>query len=78
MRRGDFVLITYCGQVKRALVMLASENQRSLMLGFDGVLRDDKGGMFVGALAALQEDDGTYVDLIGGQQVAIEPARSEP
>jgi hypothetical protein len=78
MKRGDRLLITYRGQTKVGRLLLASEDLSALMLGFDGVLRDGNGGTFVGALAALQEDDGTYVDLIGGHPVEIEPARSEP
>jgi hypothetical protein len=77
MKRGDKVLITYRGQTKVGLVLLASENAGALMLGFEGAFRDGKGGNYVGALAVLQDDDGTYLDLIGGQEVTVESARSE-
>jgi hypothetical protein len=30
--------------------------------------------MYVGMMAVLQDDDGAYRDLIGGQVVEIEPA----
>jgi hypothetical protein len=78
MKRGDKVLITYRGQIKVGLLLLASENAGALMLGFDGTFRDGKGGIFVGMMAVLKDDDGAYVDLIAGQPVEIEPARSEP
>jgi hypothetical protein len=77
MKRGDFVLITYQRQVKRCMVLLASENGRSLMLGFDGALHEGNGGMFIGSMPVLQDDDGTYRDLIGGHQVVIEPAQRD-
>jgi len=78
MKRGDKVLITFCGQVKQGLILLASENQRSLALAFDGAFRDGEGGMYIGMMAVLQDDVGAYRDLIGDRQVEIEPARSEP
>ena len=76
MKRGDKVLITFCGQVKQSRILLASENQRSLALAFDGAFRDGEGGMYVGMMSVLQDDDGTYRDLIGNRPVEIEPARS--
>jgi hypothetical protein len=75
MKRGDLVLVTYCGQVKRAMVLIASDNQRSLMLGFHGALRACKGSMLIGAMPILMDEDGAYRDLISDELVEIEPAR---
>jgi hypothetical protein len=77
MKRGDKVLITFYGQVKQGRILLASENQRSLALAFDGAFRDGEGGMYVAMMGVLKDDDGTYRDLIGGQPVEVELARSD-
>lgn len=75
MKRGDFVCITYAGQTKRAMVMLASPNGRSLMLGFEGYLFTSDGGAFVGMIPVLQDDCGVYRDLASGDAVTIEEGR---
>lgn len=67
LKRGDFVQLTYLGQVKRAMVGIASPNGRSLMLVFEGLLRDRTGGVFVGSLPVLQDDDGQFRDLFDRQ-----------
>jgi hypothetical protein len=61
--RGQFVHLDYNGQSVRAMVLLASPNSRSLMLGFGGALRTPSGGMVVGSLPLLQGEDGVYRDL---------------
>jgi hypothetical protein len=77
MKRGDRLLITYRGQTKVGRLLLASEDLSALMLGFDGAFRDGKGGSVVGVMAVVQDDDGTYLDLIGGQVVTVEPVLAD-
>jgi hypothetical protein len=74
-QRGDFVIISAHGVSKGAMVVLASENGRSLMVMCDGGLfwPDDEGG-YAGAIPLLQQDDGTYVELINRRPVGIELA----
>jgi len=77
MKRGDFVRVTFGVDSIQAMVMLASENGNSLMLGFDGALHSPSGGMFVGSLPVLRGDDGVYRDLVEGVEVQIESIRRE-
>jgi len=74
-QRGDFVRVTAHGHTKDAMVGLASPNGRSLMLLFDGGLFFKDGSGYVGSMPVLQEDDGTYRELINGTIVNVEPLR---
>lgn len=74
MKRGDFVTLQFGRQRKKAMVVLASPCERSLMLSFDGALTTDDGGAYFGAMPVLLEDDGMYRDL-RGQLVTREPFR---
>lgn len=69
-RTGDRVRVAYNGQTVDASVMLASANGRSLMLAFDGVLRDLQGGYFVGKVPLLYED-GAYRDLVNNETFTL-------
>jgi len=69
--RGQFVQITYGGETIEAMVMLASANSRSLMLGFKGVLYAH-GGVYPGAMPVLMDDEGVYRDLVKNQPVQIQ------
>lgn len=69
--RGQFVQVTCGGKTLKAMVLLASENGRSLMLGFDGGLPSRSGGMFMGSLPVLMDDAGVYRDLIEDGEVTI-------
>jgi hypothetical protein len=73
MKTGDFVQVTYCGQRMRCKLLLASPNGRSLMLGFEGALFTSSGGAFFGSMPVLQDEDGTYRDLMAGDPIEIEP-----
>jgi len=77
--RGQFVQVTYGGKTIKAMVLLASPNGKSLMLGFDGALTPSHGeGMFVGSMPVLIDDAGVYRDLLCNEPVMIfvrEPAR---
>lgn len=71
--RGAFVRIT-CGQrTIDGMVLLASENGRSLMLGFDGALRLPSGGVCIGSVPVLMDDAGVYRDLVEGTELKVEP-----
>ena len=72
MKRGDFVQVTYCDQTKRAMLLLVSPNEKSLMLGFEGALYDRDGGCFVGTMPVLMDEAGDYRDLISDELVTIE------
>lgn len=65
-QRGDFVEIQYRCQSMRAMVLLASGNDRSLMLGFDGIM-----GKHAGSMPLLQDADGVYRSLIDDEPVTI-------
>ena len=72
-RRGDFVTIGAHGTRKAAMVLLASENGRSLIVGFDGGLFwPSAAGGYAGTMPLLQQDDGTFVELINLRTVTIE------
>jgi hypothetical protein len=75
MKRGDFVRVTFGGTSIDAMVMIVSENQRSLMVSFDGALHSPSGGAFFGSMPVLMDDDGVYRDLVEGAAVQIEPIR---
>lgn len=62
-RRGEFVTLQYEGQQVLAMVLLASPNGASLMLGFDGALRG-QAGLHYGSMAVLRDRDGVYRDLV--------------
>lgn len=61
--RGQAVHVEYNGQSVGATVMLASPNGRSLMLVFQGALRTPSGGMMIGSLPLLMDEQGVYRDL---------------
>lgn len=72
--RGQFVQLTYAGRTLKAMVMLASPNGRSLMLGFDGALVPSHGeGMFPGAIPLLMDDAGVYRDLMNDEPAHVVP-----
>lgn len=71
-QRGDFVILRAHGTQKAAMVTLASENGRSLMVMFDGGLFwPGEAGGYVGMMPLLQLDDGTYVERINHRPVGI-------
>lgn len=65
LREGSRVLITYKGRELEGRVILASENQQSLMMTFDGML-----GGYVGSMPVLDNGDG-YRDLIENEPVEV-------
>lgn len=71
--RGQFVHVSIGVHSIDAMVLLASENGKSLMLGFDGGLPSPSGGMFMGSMPVLMDEAGDYRDLVEGDMVLIEP-----
>lgn len=70
-KRGDFVYVTVeNGPTIKAMVVLASGNGRSLAIMYDGALPTG-GGMAIGMLPILQDDDGTYRSLVGNEALTI-------
>ncbi|MBK3333534.1 hypothetical protein [Burkholderia pseudomallei] len=69
-KRGDWVHLECDGHTLPAMVLLASANGKSLMLGFDAVIDGH-----VGTMPVLRSDDGmTYVSIVTGIEVHIRPA----
>lgn len=58
--RGEFVYVDSGADVITAMVMLASSNGKSVMLGFDGVL-----GCWLGSCPVMLGDDGQWRALDG-------------
>lgn len=65
--RGDRVWIECGGLTIAGIVILASENGKSLMLGFDGVLD----GKHAGMCPVLRCDDGVYRSIINSVEVCL-------
>ncbi len=77
--RGDFVLITYGTNAPvDGMILIASPNGASLMIGFDGALLTASGGMYFGMLPVLRDEAGVYRDLAQGFPVTIEPRKRPP
>jgi hypothetical protein len=68
VKEGDAVLITCDGRTVRGTIVLASPNERSLMLEFEAMLHG-----FVGKMPVLRDDAGVYRTVIGQHPVKIEP-----
>lgn len=67
LEKGSRVLITYKGRELEGRVILASQNQQSLMLAFDGML-----GGYVGSMPVLlAPGDDCYRDLIEHDPVEV-------
>jgi hypothetical protein len=73
MKTGDPVTITCNGQTIDGVILLASQNGRSLALWFDGMLDGQVGGMPV-----LQDHDGDYRSLATDRMVTITPREVKP
>jgi hypothetical protein len=67
LHKGSHVLIIYKGREVEGRVIMASDNLKSLMLGFDAML-----GGFVGMMPVLDNGDG-YRDLIENEPVEVKP-----
>lgn len=67
MKRGDRVMIRVGQQVTMGMVLMASANSRSLMLGFDGML-----GKHAGAMPVLRDGNDVYRSLITDEVVIVD------
>lgn len=67
MKRGDRVLIECDGKTVLGIVLLASENDKSLMLSFDALIDGH-----VGMMPVLQDDDGEYRSIMTGVLVKLQ------
>jgi hypothetical protein len=67
MKTGDLVLIGCDDRSVEGRVILASDNGKSLMLGFEAIL-----GGHVGMMPVLLQD-GVYRSIITGEAVAVVP-----
>jgi hypothetical protein len=71
---GQLVLITYGSRTLEGEIAIASPNQRSLMLRFDGALIPSHGeGMFLGWMPVLRDEAGVYRDLMNNEPVQVVP-----
>jgi hypothetical protein len=66
LRTGDAVLIECEGAKTEGVVIFASSNGKSLMLGFDAVLHGH-----VGMMPVSRNDDGGYSSVITGIDVKV-------
>jgi hypothetical protein len=66
-QRGDFVRLSSGDRRIRAMVMLASPNGRSLVLGFEGLFRGH-----LGMMPVLQDEAGVYHTVFTDAVVEIE------
>lgn len=66
-RTGERVWITCEDRRVEGTIVLASDNGRSLALGFEAILAGH-----VGMMPVLRDEDGTYRTLIGATEVGIE------
>lgn len=71
--RGQFVQVEYNGQKVDAMILLASGNSKSLMLAFADALRTPSGGMLLGQIPLLMDDDGVYRDLVENAPAILTP-----
>lgn len=76
LQRGDFVRVTSAGVTLRAFVALASENGRSIAVLYDGALPVGD-GYALGMLPLLQEEDGTWREIVRNSRVVVEPLTRE-
>ena len=70
IRRGSFVTLRNGDQAMEAMVVLASPNEDSLALMFDGAFRVGD-GMLIGSMALLRTD-GVYRDILTGTPIIVD------
>jgi hypothetical protein len=71
-QRGDAIRITCDGRTVDGVVMLASDNGRSVVISFEALLLGH-----LGMMPVVQENDGSFSALISGAPVAIELIKEE-
>jgi hypothetical protein len=65
MKTGDPVWIEHDGRTVEGTILMASENERSLVVGFEAIL-----GGHLGMMPVLLDEDG-YRSIITGEAVTI-------
>jgi hypothetical protein len=72
LRVGDTVRVSAHGTTKEAVVVVASQNGRSIAVEFDGGLFwPSAAGAYVGFMPLLQQDDGTWIELINQTPITV-------
>jgi hypothetical protein len=70
---GQLVQLAYHGQTIEARIEIVSANSRSLLLTFDGAMMTPGGGMMLGMMPLLMDDDGVYRDLTDNAPATLTP-----
>lgn len=65
-QKGQRVTLTCAGRSVPATILMASENQRSLVLNFDAIITGH-----VGAMPVLLGEDGVYRSILDGVEVQV-------
>jgi hypothetical protein len=68
VKRGDKIELTYDDRTVEAVVTMASDNGRSLVVEFEALLIP-----YIGTMPLLQQEDGSFVDLMVGRPVVVKP-----
>jgi hypothetical protein len=72
-KKGQHVKIEMHGKTVNATVVIASPNGISLMVVFDGALGGVEGGIYLGMMPIMYDEDAKcFKDLIAGREVKIE------
>jgi hypothetical protein len=66
MKTGDPVSIRFGDRTVEGTILLASDNGKSLMLGFEAML-----GGHLGMMPVLRDEAGVYRSIITGEPVAV-------
>lgn len=66
MKKGDLVSIQYGPQRVNGMIVIASENEKSLMLGFEALI-----GGHVTMMPVLMDDEGVYRSIVTNEPVNI-------
>jgi hypothetical protein len=66
MKTGDPIWIEHDGRTVEGTILLASENERSLVVGFEAML-----GGHLGMMPVLLDEHGYYRSIITGEAVTI-------
>jgi len=70
MKTGDRIKITCEGRQVEGEILMASSNQKSLMIGFEAMLSGH-----VGMMPVLLHEDGVYRSIINEVEVELEAIR---
>jgi len=71
MISGQKVRFTMGSQTLDAVVEFGSGNGRALFLRFNGAARTNDGGLYIGTMAVLRDENDRWIDL-RGEEIALE------